>query len=234
MIIEILYSDLYLFGERGNAEYLEKVFDKATIHWTQLGQTPAFVQQNVDFIYMGAMKERDLNVVYKELVPYKERLSELIENNTVFLVTNSALDIFGQGIESKEGNLPALGILPFKVERHPDTFTYSAILANFKGMKVMGYEGRFTEQVLNEDQAWFTLDFGHGATKTARFEGVHYKNFHGTQMMGPLLILNPPLMRYFQELVGETGPLPFEQHVEAAYQNRLHIFQTEAEFKAQH
>lgn len=51
---------------------------------------------------MGAMTERTQEKVIKKLMPYKEKINELIEKGVVFLCTGNALEIFGKYIENED------------------------------------------------------------------------------------------------------------------------------------
>ena len=53
---------------------------------------------------MGAMTERTQEKVIKKLMPYKEKINELIEKGVVFLCTGNALEIFGKYIENEDGS----------------------------------------------------------------------------------------------------------------------------------
>ena len=50
MNIEILYKELYVYGEDANAEYLEMMFDKHNIINTDFNETPYFVDNRPDLI----------------------------------------------------------------------------------------------------------------------------------------------------------------------------------------
>ena len=97
----------------------------------------------------------------------------------------------------------------------------------------MGYDARFTEQYGNESMPFLKVERGHGFNRKSKFEGIHYKNFFGTNLMGPILIINPPLMKFIKRGLTGNADLPFEQDVVAAYEVRLHKFTTEKEFLKQ-
>ena len=59
------------------------------------------------------------------------------------------------------------------------------------------------------------------------FEGVRYKNFFGTYLLGPFLIENPYFTEYLLKILGEKDAKPaYFCDAEAAYKARL------AEFKS--
>ena len=54
-------------------------------------------------------------------------------------------------------------------------------------------------------------------------------NFFGTYLLGPLLVQNPPFMRYLLRLIGaENTPLAFEKEADEAYAVRLEEYRDEA------
>ena len=52
-------------------------------------------------------------------------------------------------------------------------------------------------------------------------EGIHYKNFFGTQVLGPILILNPLFLKYLLSLLGKKDKLYLEDLMIEAYDKRL-------------
>ena len=52
-------------------------------------------------------------------------------------------------------------------------------------------------------------------------EGIHYKNFFGTYLLGPFLVLNPPFTKYLLRSMGCADILAFEEEVMAAYNHRV-------------
>ena len=54
----------------------------------------------------------------------------------------------------------------------------------------------------------FDIEFGPGANGGRGSEGIQYKNLLGTYMTGPLLVRNPPLLRYFADRLSTGVPDP--------------------------
>ena len=82
--IEVLYPETCnLFGDMFNIKLLEQSIKDVEIINTNFTDEPAFVTQNVDMIYLAPMTERTQEEVIKKLEPYKARLEELINKNTV-------------------------------------------------------------------------------------------------------------------------------------------------------
>ena len=105
MKIEILFPEICnLFGDISNIKYLKKCIPEEEYIETALNDEPAFVSQDVNFIYLGPMTERTQEKVIKKLLPYKERIEELISKDVVFLFTGNALEILGKYIENEDSS----------------------------------------------------------------------------------------------------------------------------------
>ena len=79
--IEALYTEACnLYGDRFNVTYLEKSLQgQAEFIYTSLNETPRFVTEDVDMIYIGCTTESKQEKVIELLQPHKERIAELIE-----------------------------------------------------------------------------------------------------------------------------------------------------------
>ncbi|KAF5053409.1 hypothetical protein DSECCO2_398750 [anaerobic digester metagenome] len=235
MIIEILYPGFILYGDRGNVEYLEKTFPDAEFAYTEITELPRLAREKVDLVYMGPMTEANLAAVTRHLTPYRDRLQELIEGGTFFLIVNSALEIFGKSIELPDGSkLPTLELLPFTTRRNMKDRHDSTVLGRFLGQPIMGYDARFTEQYGNDRMPFLVVERGHGFNRKSKLEGIHYKNFIGTNLMGPILVMNPPLIKYIKRELTGTEDIPYEVYMKAGYETRLEKFLQSREILNQH
>ncbi len=225
MTIEILYPGYLLYGDRGNVEFLEKTFPEAEFKYTNVKDEPWFVRHTPDFIYMGPMSEANLETVTEKLLPYRKRLAELIENGTYFLIISTALEIFGQYIELTDGTrLKTLDLLPFYTHRDMNDRHDCVVMGTFENLKIMGYDARFTEQYGNDSMPFLQVERGFGFNRKSKLEGVHYKNFFGTNLMGPILIMNQPLIKYFRRQLAGDETIPYENYMKEAYETRLDKF----------
>ena len=94
MIIEVLFPELgYLHGDIGNVKYLKACLPEAQFIETGLEEEPAFVREDVDLIYMGGLSEENQMKVIKKLMPYKERIEELINRKVCMLFTGNAMEV---------------------------------------------------------------------------------------------------------------------------------------------
>jgi len=98
--------------------------------------------------------------------------------------------------------------------------------ASFLKDKLIGFINRAGGNQKGDTERPFFIEPGEGASYAACAEGIRYKNLLGTYMTGPVLVRNPPLLRYFADILTEEakeGALhissadPFFKHQEKAY-----------------
>ena len=225
MKIEILFPCCCnLFGDLSNMDYLKKCLPQAQFVETLLTEEPLFVREKVDMIYLGPMTERTQELVLERLRPHKERLWELMEDDTLFLFTGNALELMGEYIvKEDDSRLECLGIFPLYAKRDMMHRHNSVFLGNLDGEPVMGFKSQFTTAYpRSKNIGLFTVEKGMGLNKKCSFEGVRHRNFFGTYLLGPLLLLNPPFAKFILKRLGAgDSPLALEKEVQAAYEKRL-------------
>ena len=101
MTVEILFQEVCgLYGDSQNATYLEATLPDAQFIYTKLADVPYFVDHTPDLVYIGCMSEATQRRVIQTLIPYKDRICELIDNGTPILATGNAGEIFAKSISS--------------------------------------------------------------------------------------------------------------------------------------
>ena len=230
MKIEILFPEFCnLFGDMSNMFYLKKCLPEAEFIETPLETEPRFVTEEVNLVYLGPMPERVQERVIEKFMPYRDRIEALIENGAVFLFTGNALEVLGDYIENEDGSrIKCLGIFPLHAKRDMMNRHNSTFLGRFENSQIMGFKSQFTLAYPDTDSiALFQVEKGVGLNKKCGFEGVRFRNFFGTYLLGPVLLLNPAFTRYLLERMGvEVPKLAFEPEMEAAYEKRLKDFHT--------
>lgn len=228
MKIEILFPEFCnLFGDMSNMRYLQKCLPQGEFVETPFESVPLFVTETPSLVYLGPMTERTQERVIEKFRPYRDRLSQLIDGGVCFLFTGNALEIMGDYIEKEDGGrIQGLGLFRLyakqdMMHRHNSTF-----LGKFREEELMGFKSQFTMAYTDPDYLPFCeVTRGVGLNQGLKTEGIRCKNFIGTYLLGPVLILNPPLTRYLISLMGEEHPtLAFEAEMESAYQERLRDF----------
>lgn len=223
--IEVLFPEVCnLYGDMFNVKYLEKCIEGAEFTKTALTDTPRFVSEDVNMIYMAPMPESIQELAIKKLKPYKERIKELIDKKVVFLLIGNAVEVFGKYIENEdESKIEALGVLDLYAKRDMMHRHNSAFIGKFEDIDVIGYKSQFTMVYTDNTENYFAkVERGIGINKESKLEGIRVNNLIGTYLLGPILVLNPLLTKKILEMLGIKEPkLKYEADLIDAYQKRL-------------
>ena len=224
MKIEILFPEFCnLFGDMYNMKYLKMCLPDAEFIETALEEIPRFANEDVNLIYLGPMTENTQEKVIEKLLPYKGRIEELIEKNVVFLFTGNAIEVLGKYIENEDGSkVEGIGIFDVYSKRDMMHRHNSYLIGKFEGIEIVGFKSQFTMMYGdNSDSYFIEVEKGVGINKESKFEGLRKKNFIGTYILGPLLILNPLFTKKVLEMMGTDSKVALEDDVMAAYEARL-------------
>lgn len=228
IVIEELFPEVCnLFGDMGNMRYLKLCLPDAEFVSTALNRKPYFADHDVNMIYMGPMTENTQIQVINRLEAYKERIRQLIDKGTVFLMTGNAHEIFGKEIKDNDGTVvKCLDIFDFYAERNMMKRFSGLILGNYGNMEMVGFRAQFSHGFIGNDLSEFiTVKKGEGMNPLAPVEGYVKNNFYGTYMLGPMLVLNPLFTKeLLKKICGKDVELAFEQEVFKAYNTRLEDF----------
>lgn len=229
----MLYPELTnLYGDSANVRYFQKSAknsDNIEIVETHIGETPKFLNEDIALVYRGTMTESAQKIILKELLQYKSEIRKKIEDGQRFLVTGNALELFGDEIKIGDETIKALEIFPFYTKNEMP-HRYNAIyLGEYDGKYIVGFKSQFSHIFFkNEDNTdikpLVSTVRGIGLNKNTDGEGVHYKNFMGTYLIGPFLILNPFFVEdLFAEMKIDCN-LYFEDDAKQAYNKRVHEY----------
>ena len=221
MKIEILFPEVCnLYGDSGNVMLLENTLKKANIIKTTLLDEPYFVKNDVNFIYMGPATPNNQKKVLEKLMPYKERLKELINKGVVFLFTGNALEIMGKSINGDA----ALDIFDYESFIDEGSRYTSLFIGKYKGLKneIVGYKAQSSNSNVSSNYLFNCIK-----EKNIKDEGIHINNFYGTNLLGPILVLNPYFTKKLLSLIGYNGNLYIEDELITAYKIRLKEFKNE-------
>ena len=224
MKIEILFPEFCnLYGDMYNMKYLKMCIPEAEFIETALEEEPAFVKENVNLIYLGPMTENTQEKVIKKLLPYKERIIELIEKNVVFLFTGNALEILGKYIENEdESKIEGLGIFDVYAKRDMMHRHNSYLIGKYEDIEIIGFKSQFTMMYGNNlETPFIEVEKGIGINKQSKIEGIKKNNFIGTYLIGPMLILNPLFTQKVLKMLGEETEIALKEDTMAAYNERI-------------
>ena len=175
-----LYYDLMnLYGEIGNLKVIEYQLKKQKINVIidKLSLNDKIEFEKYDLIYIGSGTKKSTLLVLEDLKKYKQQIKEYIENNKFMLVTGNSINVFSKKI----GDTEALNIFDFNISYSNARLVGDVILDN-----IIGFQNRDTLIENNNNPIFNNSEIG-----------IHYKNFYGTYIIGPLLIRNPNFSQKF-------------------------------------
>ena len=221
--VELLFPELCnIYGESYNVEYLRRCSDEIEVINTNHMDTPAFVNEDVDMIYLGCTTERKQEQIIGILSQYRDRIIELIDKGVIFLATGNAVEIFGNYIEDAGRKIDALGIFDFYSVRYMRRDRHnSQFIGTFDDITVLGHRSQFSFAYGDFDDNFIDIQKGFGMNPDTKKEGVRRNNFYGTYSLGPFLILNPLFAKKLMRIMGIDDTLCFEKEIVEAYEYRL-------------
>lgn len=225
IIIEQLFPEIAnLYGDTGNIRYLKKCLPEASFVEDTLNEKPHFADEIPGLIYMGPMSEHAQELVIDRLMPYKDRLSELIDKGVIFLLTGNAAEVFYKEILCEDGtSIKCLDLFDFTAKRKMFNRYNRHCMGQMGDITIVGYKNQFTHSYGDNSDGYFIkVERGDGLNPETKLEGVRKNNFIGTYLLGPILIQNPLFTEYILKLLGVEKPeLAFKETIMAAYERRL-------------
>ena len=228
MVVEILFQEVCgLYGDSQNPTYLQATLPDAQFIFTKLTDTPYFAENKPDLIYIGCMSESTQRKVIAKLMPLKERIAELVDEGVPFLATGNAGEIFAKEINYITEEITVQGLDFFDLTVKTDLFSrYNAmVLGELEDMKIVGFRSQFSFLYGNNEDFYFIKCLrGSGINKESSLEGMRKKNLICTQLIGPILPLNPLFCEYLISLTGTTAKAAYYDAAMDAYKQRLKEF----------
>ena len=229
MVVEILFPEsCNLYGDGLNVQYLRQTLPEAEFICTPITDEPYFVKHDPDFIYLGGTSESIQRRIIEKLMPLKDRILELVDKGVVFLATGNAGEIFTRKITyvSEKLEVDALGIFDLEVKTNWFDRFNGKVLGTAAGIKVVGFRTQFSFLYGDNSKDYFLeCTRGVGINRESHLEGMRRNNLICTQLIGPLLVLNPLLCKYLLELCGcDAQPAHWDASM-AAYEQRVKEFE---------
>lgn len=228
MVVEILFSEVCnLFGDGQNATYLEASMPDSQFIYTPLNGTPYFAENTPDMIYIGAMSESTQRRVIQKLMPLKDRIQELIENGTPILATGNAGEIFAKHINYVTEGIEVDGLGIFDLHVKTDLFKrYNGkVLGRFENMDIVGFRAQFSFLYGDNSKQYFvSCERGDGINPQSKLEGMRKNNLICTQLLGPILPLNPLFCEHLMKLAGSNAQSAYRDAAMDAYEQHLKEF----------
>ena len=228
MRAEILFPEVCnLYGDLANIRYLQQCCPELEVIETDLKSRPRFLDEKVELVYLGSTTEKGLELAANALRAAKDELQTKLDEGQLMLVTGNGMDILGEYMESDEGwRIEGLGLLPFHTSYQMMKRHNSFYLGKFGDMDIVGFKSLFGLSCgAPEEDGLFATVRGIGRNESTAAEGWRKNNLLATHIIGPLLVLNPPLARHILTLMGVDEPvLAFEEAAMDSYRKRVPEF----------
>lgn len=196
-ILHLYYDLLKDYGEDGNIKIIKKQLEEqgitVNINFKTINERIVFSEYDLLFIGSGQITSD----IYNHLFKYKNDLKDYIENEGFALIIGNSLNIFGSSISTKKNKYKGLNIFDFYVNEEDFSITDECLfkMQNID-TKIIGYKNQ-NYTIKNNLNHLFEVLIGTGNYPKSDYEGIKYKNFYGTHLLGPLLIKNPYFLSYF-------------------------------------
>ncbi len=206
MVIAHLYYDLLnLYGENGNVKILKKQLQDQGLEVVvkKLSINDQLDFASYDFVYIGAGTEYNQKLALNHLLNYKQDIKVAIDKNKFFLVTGNAVELFGKHIiDLMKHHHPALNIFDYTAKEENFRIADEVLFASpFITEPILGFQNQ-NSTIRDNNKYIFNILRGTGSYPGSKGEGIHYNNFYGTYVIGPILVRNPEFLKYLiKELV---------------------------------
>ena len=152
-IVEVLYPEYAnQAGDNGNAMYLRACLPDATFVETSHDDVPYFAEHVPSLVLLCGMSEAQQEKTIELLMPYRDRLNELVDAGVPMLFTGSASEVLGSKIVNPDGSeVAGLGILDFVTHRNMPERYHDVVIGDFvpapgqQPIKVVGFKIQFTQ-----------------------------------------------------------------------------------------
>lgn len=185
-ICYLYYDLLNLYGDSGNVKalknHLENQGIKVDIKYISVNDKKDF--SKYDLVYIGSGTKNNLKIALEDIMKYKEQINDQIKSNKNFFVTGNALELFGKYIIDKNNKISCLDIVDFYTEYGKRIVKDVKYDCEFTNNKIIGFENHRGKTITNKKHIFEN-------------EGIKYKNFIGTYIIGPILVRNPEFCKYY-------------------------------------
>ncbi len=200
-----LFADLCnLYGDYGNVCALKRMLENK-------GQNVEIEYQSIDdeidvsgadFVFIGSATERNQKVALNYLQSYKDNIKTALDNGTVILATGNSFEMFGQSVTDCDGTKhEGLSFFPYETVEGKERIVTDSLCTTLQcGGDIIGFVNK-ASLTTGATSPLFDVKQGSGNGKDDNKEGVHYGNFYGTHLIGPVLIRNPQLCEYFADML---------------------------------
>ena len=153
-------------------------------------------------MFIGSATERNQKVALNYLQSYKDNIKTALDNGTVILATGNSFEMFGQSVTDCDGTKhEGLSFFPYETVEGKERIVTDSLCTTLQcGGDIIGFVNK-ASLTTGATSPLFDVKQGSGNGKDDNKEGVHYGNFYGTHLIGPVLIRNPQLCEYFADML---------------------------------
>lgn len=259
--IALLYPDiLNLQGEHYNIRVLSRIakLNNIILDIEKIkSDTRDFSPLNYDLLLMGVGELSSIPLLKRLLYPLKKDFTDYIKNGKPMLVSGTTISLFGKTIKREEGSffeevganwedltektdiIDGLGIIPLNTKENSvvygdDLMTQARF--NNKDITLIGSQIQMVDfELIDETKAFAKVIYGYGNNGRDRTEGVILNNAIFTNMLGPILLNNPPLAIELLKIAGnlkdEEIELDMSWELLALKDRQRFILQKESDLK---
>lgn len=227
-ILHLFPRLLSLYGEYGNVSILKKTLSDngyaVSITEFEGDKAPDF--ENADFIYIGSGTETALIKAAERLLPYRDKAERALNDGKVWLATGNAMTVLGKNISDDGTQYDGVGLFDYETEIDRKKRYLGDALSDKDNIFMSNAVGfvNTSSIYVGIDSPLFSFDLGNnlGNDKKSTCDGIHYKNFFGTQLIGPVLVKNPAfLAEIYSKLTGEAIEFSEDSNQVKAYDTAL-------------
>lgn len=230
IIAYLYYNLLNLYGENGNIKILKKTLENQGINVIVkfLDITDKLEFDCYDLVYMGSGTTDSIELIIKYLKNYQKDIKKFIEKKKFFIVTGNSLDIFSKYILNGTKKIKGLNIFDYFIKIEDINLSDKSLFKSaLIDEEIIGFQKRNSLLFKNNNYLFDTIE-GISENILDSKEGIHYKNFYGTYLIGPFLIRNPYFLIYIlkklilskdQDFVFKDFNLKFEKQAYFNYLN---------------
>ncbi len=211
-IAHLYYDLMNLYGENGNVLALRENFisQGVSCEVEKLTIGDEINLSKYDIGYIGSGSEFNENIVAQDIIKHKDDFKNAINNNKFIICTGNSIELFGNYIERiNDSIIDCLGIFDFYAkEVHERIMGEQLVECDFLKEPLIGFQNR--QCIMNNKENYlFSVINGHAENYKTKYEGIHYKNFIATYIIGPILIRNPQLTDYIVKTVLDKKNIGF-------------------------
>ncbi|MBE6818991.1 MAG: glutamine amidotransferase [Ruminococcaceae bacterium] len=196
-ILHMFPDLLNLYGDKGNIECLRKRLEWRGIEATVTGCTyddRVMDFSKTDIVFLGGGSDREQKIVCSELLKYRDRLKDYVENGGVLVAVCGGYQLLGKYYALPDEKIEGLNILDIYTEHGSPRLIGNIVLKNDSiSQNIVGFENHGGRTYIGDHTPLGKVVKGFGNTGESGAEGVLYKNVVATYLHGPLLPKNPQL-----------------------------------------